>query len=297
MAVPAGAGARGAQGTSVNLTAQLQYRRNDNDQNNVFPTLGGQSTGSSVTVPVSFNIQHKRILHNVNLNYSRTTSRSINQYAFVEDVAGGAGISGVATDPFDWGVPQLSFSSLSGVRDLTPTRRSDQRFSAGYGWTRPSTKHTLRAGGDFRYDRSHNQTDANARGAFVFTGLYASGGLTTVRGGGLDFADFLLGMPQQATVQYGPGNVRMSGKSLSAYWQDDWRKSGTLTFNLGVRYEMIWPFYEHSGQMVNLDVAPGFTAAVPVVSGGTGAFTACSPGLCSRPTPTTSRRASGSRGG
>ena len=54
-----GAAAAAQQGTSVNMTAQLQYRRNDNDQNNVFPTLGGQTTGSSLTVPVSLNIQHQ----------------------------------------------------------------------------------------------------------------------------------------------------------------------------------------------------------------------------------------------
>ena len=278
---PGGPGARagrGQQGTSVSMTAQLQYRRNDNDQNNVFPTLAGQNAGSSVTLPVGLNIQHRRSMHNVNVNFSRTVSRSVNQYAFVEDVAGSAGITGVSTDPFDWGVPQLSFSSLSSVRDITPTTRTDRRVTFGYGWTRPvGTKHTMRVGGDLRLDASDNQTDANARGAFVFTGLYSSGGLLTARGGGLDFADFLLGMPQQATVQYGPGNVRMSGKSLSAYWQDDWRKSATLTLNLGVRYELMWPFYERSGQMVNLDVTPGFTAAAPVISGQGGAYTGAFP--------------------
>lgn len=273
-----GRAGRGQARTSVTMTAQIQYRRNDNQQHSVFPTLGGESTGSSVAVPVSLNIQHRRSVHNLTVNLSRTVARSSNQYAFVEDVAGSAGITGVATDPFDWGVPQLSFSSLSSVRDVTPSRRTDRRVSFGYGWTRPvGTKHTMRAGGDLRLDDSANQTDANARGAFVFTGLYASGGSPTARGGGQDFADFLLGMPQQASVQYGPGNVRMSGKSLSAYWQDDWRKTSTLTFNLGVRYELMWPFYEQSGRMVNLDVAPAFTAAAPVLSGQPGAYTGAFP--------------------
>ena len=270
---------RGRQtGTSVSLTAQLQYRRNDTDQNNVFPALGGRTTGSNLAVPLSLNVQHKRTSHAVNVNYSRTTSRAINQYAGVEDVAGNAGISGVSTDPFDWGVPQLSFSSLSSVRDVTPSRRTDWRLSIGYGWTQPvATEHMLRFGGDFRFDESASETSANARGAFVFTGLYASGGSAAVRGGGLDFADFLLGLPQQATVQYGPGNVRMSGKSLSGYVQDDWRRSGTLTINLGIRYELIWPFVERAGHMVNLDVAPDFTAAVPVVSGESGPFSGAYP--------------------
>jgi trimeric autotransporter adhesin len=270
---PAGRG-RGQQGTSVNMTAQVQYRRNDNDQNNVFPLVSGANNGSSFTLPVSVNIQRRRMLHNVSVNYSRTESRSVNQYAYIENVAGDAGITGVATDPFDWGVPQLSFSTFSSVRDLTPTRRTDKRLALAYGLTRPAgTTHTMHIGGDFRYDQSANQTDSNARGAFVFTGLYSSGGLPTIRGGALDFADFLLGLPQQATVQYGPGNVRLTDKSLSAYWQDDWRYHSKLTLNLGVRYELIWPFYERSGQMVNLDVTPDFTAAAPVISGETGPYT------------------------
>ncbi len=276
-----GPGGRGRgqqpQGTSVVMTAQLQYRHNNNDQNNVFPTLGGTTNGSSITVPVSLNIQHKRSMHTVNVNLSQTKSTGLNQYAFREDVAGAAGITGVSTDPFDWGVPQLSFSSLSSVRDMSPSRRRDARLTMGYGWTRPFTKHTLRAGGDVRMDRSNNETNSNPRGAFVFTGLYASGGSLAPQGGGLDFADFLFGLPQQATLQYGPRNVRLSGKSLSAYLQDDWRRSNTLTFNLGVRYELLWPFVEEGGQLVNLDVAPGFTAAVPVVAGGTGAFTGAFP--------------------
>ena len=270
----AGRGGRGQQGTSVNMTAQLQYRRNTNDQNTVFPTLGGLTNGSALTLPVSLNIQHRRTMHNVNVNYSRTVNASRNNYAYVENVAGEAGIGGVSIDPFDWGVPQLSFSTFSGLRDVTPMRRTDQRITLGYGWTRPvGTKHTMRIGGDYRLDYSNNQTDTNARGAFVFTGLYSSGVASGARGAALDFADFLLGMPQQASVQYGPGNVRMSGRSLSAYWQDDWRRSNKLTFNLGVRYELIWPFYERDGQMVNLDAAPDFTAVTPVLSGSTGTFT------------------------
>ncbi|MEO7275360.1 MAG: carboxypeptidase regulatory-like domain-containing protein, partial [Vicinamibacterales bacterium] len=270
---PGGRGGRGAQqGTSVSMTAQLQYRHNDNDQTNLFPALGGTNTGSTLAVPVTLNITHKRILHNLTMNFSRTQSTGLNRYAFVDDIAGSAGIQGVSTDPFDWGVPQLSFSSLSSLRDVTPSRRTDSRLSFGYGWTRPSTKHTLRAGADVRLDHTSSQTDSNANGAFVFTGLYSSGGASVIRGGGLDFADFLLGLPQQASLQYGPGNVKLQGKSLSLYLQDDWRKSSTLTFNLGVRYELLWPYVEQNGHMVNLDVNQNFTAAVPVQSGQTGPF-------------------------
>jgi trimeric autotransporter adhesin len=276
-----GAGGRGgrgaAQGTSVNMTAQLQYRRGRNDQLNVLPALGGASSNTSIGVPVSVNIRQGRTMHAINVNFSSTSAKTRNNYAGIENVGATAGIAGISTDPFNWGVPALSFSSLSSVRDLNPSRRSDRRVALAYTFTQPWKTHQFRFGGDYRFDRTSSQTDANANGAFVFSGLYAAGGSPIVRSGGLDFADFLLGLPQQASVQYGPGNVRMRGKSTSLFFQDDWRKNAKLTFNLGVRYELIWPFVETSGHMVNLDVPADFTAATPVRPGDTGPFSGVFP--------------------
>ena len=264
-----GRGGRGAaqQGTSVNMTAQLQYRHSENQTLNVLPELGGRGTNASLAVPVSFNIRHKRTMHTIGVNYSSTESKTANNYAGVVNVAGAAGISGVSTDPFNWGVPSLSFADVSNVRDVTPARRADTRMALSYSWVEPIKTHQLRFGGDYRFDRSESRSDANAAGAFTFTGLYT----------GVDFADFLLGSVQQAALQYGPGNVRMTGRSMSLFAQDDWRKSAKLTLSLGVRYELLWPYVERSGSMVNLDVNPDFTAAVPVVSGGTGPFTGAFP--------------------
>ena len=186
---PGGRGGRGAaQGTSVNLTAQLQYRRSENQQQNVLPALGGASENTNLAVPVILNIRQGRTMHVVSVNYSSTSAKTLNHYAGVEDVAGDAGITGVSTDPLNWGVPSLSFSSLSSVRDLTPSKRSDQRVMLSYNWTGPCRTHQIRFGGDYRFDRSTSQSDANAAGAFVFTGFYAANGSTIAPGAGIDFA-------------------------------------------------------------------------------------------------------------
>src|SRR5262249_29002325 len=78
--------------------------------------------------------------------------------------------------------------------------------------------------------------------------------------------------PQQASLQYGPGSVSFNGRAASLFLQDEWRARPDLTLNLGVRYELLWPFTEHNGHMANLDVTPNFTAAAPVLSGGVGPF-------------------------
>jgi hypothetical protein len=279
-AAGAGRGGRGAFQPSINatLTATINYRRNDGDRLNVFPDLSGTTQGNTLSVPVSLNIRAGRSVHAISTTFSRTSSSTLSDFAFTRNVAGEAGITGVATDPFDWGVPSLSFGSITALRDVAPSRRLDRSWQASYGWTRPAGAHTWRVGGAYQQQLNRTQSDSNARGTFTFTGLYTAGALSTVRGSGQDFADFLLGLPQQATRQYSlsPDNVStpisIRGRQFSLYVQDDWRWKPNWTINYGLQYDYLAPFTETSGHMVNLDVAPDFTAAVPVLAGQAGPY-------------------------
>jgi hypothetical protein len=272
---PFGPGGRGpAQARSV-LNASVNYHGSSSVNSLTFPTIGGSSDNTGWNVPVTWMYLKGRFNNMLNVSYNRNSTSSTNLYAFNTDVAGDAGIQGVSSDPFDWGIPGLSFTTVADLRDRTPSRRVDQRIQISDTMMRAWGRHATRWGGDFRYLRLDSESNSNPRGSFVFTGLYTSALANgrAVPGTGLDFADFLLGFSQQASVQYGPGELAMRGRAWSLFLQDDWRVRGNLTLNYGLRYEYASPYYEANNHLVNLDVTPDFTAAVPVQAGGTGAFT------------------------
>ena len=124
-------------------------------------------------------------------------------------------------------------------------------------------KHNIRAGGDFRRIYNDVHTEQNARGSFTYTGFAT----------GYDFADFLSGLPQLTTIQSGNTIYNFRENSWDLFVQDDWRATGNLSFNFGLRYEYVSPFSEAQNRMVNLDLNPLITAASPVLPGVVGPFT------------------------
>jgi trimeric autotransporter adhesin len=274
---PLGRGGRGSRRPGI--TAAVTYRRSSTEDTPTFPTVGGTTRSSSWDVPVSLSLPTGGVFHQLRFDYNRNESRGQNLFAGTRDVAGEAGVLGASSDPADWGVPNLSFTGLSALRDRNPSYRLDQRISIGDVATLSWGKHNIRFGGGFRSQRLESETDSNPRGSFVFTGLYTTAAAdgAQVPGTGSDFADFLLGKAQQASVQYGPGRVRFSGSAWNLFLQDDWRLRPGLTLNVGLRYEYVSPFVEAHDHLVNLDVTPDFSAAAPVTAGESGAYSGAFP--------------------
>jgi outer membrane receptor protein involved in Fe transport len=245
----------------------IHYRHSDNSTPNPFPTLGGSSTSSAWDIPVSYSFTKVGIFSTLRFGFNRQHSEATNLFAGVQNIAGDAGLQGVSSDSFDWGAPTLSFGKFASLRDTSPSARTDQTISFGDNMTKTRGKQTLHFGGDYRSIRADSRTDANARGSFVFTGLYT----------GSDFGDFLLGLPQQSTAQFGPGLEQFRETSWDLFLQDDWRTSAKLTVNAGLRYEYYSPYSEASNRLATLDVTPDFTAATPVQAGQTGPYSGALP--------------------
>jgi hypothetical protein len=274
-----GFGGRGGQGRQgLNISLGVHYRHGDSDRTTAFPTLGGTSLQSAWDVPVGISFAKANIFHSIRLQFNRNRADIANLYSGVTNVAGDAGIGGVSTDPFGWGVPSLSFKTISSLGDVTPSEVLNRTFALSYSASTTKRKHTLRAGGDLRLIDVDSHVDANANGSYIFTGLYTDPtALTRVAGSGNDFADFLLGLPQEATLNFTPGTERFRQRTWDVFFQDDWRMKSTLTLNLGVRYEFFSPVTETGNRLATLDANSDFTAAVPVTAGGSGPFTGAYP--------------------
>ena len=256
------------RGPQNNLNFGLHYHDVDSTLTNPFPTVGGHTIIRGLDVPVGYVRSFGKLINNFRVDFNRSTVKSTNLYAFATDVAGNAGINGVSQNPLNWGIPNLSFTHYGSITDVNPVNDRNQTITLTDSMIKTQGKHTLRWGGDYRFIKLNTETSSDPRGTFIFTGAATSQLVNgaAVPGTGYDFADFLLGLPQQTAVQYGQNasGYHFNGNSWDLYVQDEWRARGNLSFNIGLRYEYVAPFQELNNQIVNLDTNPGFTAVAPV---------------------------------
>ena len=197
---------------------------------------------------------------NLGYQFSRLATHVTPYFENRENVSGEARISGNDQNPMNWGPPSLTFASgITGLSDAQSSfdRNQTSGLSDSMLWYRGA--HNIMFGSDFRRQEFNYLSQQNPRGAFTFTGA-ATGGAP-----GSDFADFLLGIPDTSSIAFGNADKYFRQSVYDAFLNDDWRISPELTVNAGVRWEYGAPITELYGRLVNLDVAPGFTAVAPVV--------------------------------
>jgi hypothetical protein len=234
----------------------LAYQRAATDTARVFGFVDSSLvSGLDTAVNWSHRISQRLSLR-LRYQFTGLTSSVRPYFANRTNVSGEAGIGGNNQDPINWGPPNLIFSSgtagLGSVQDAL-NRNLTNAAGAESLWSRGP--HTVTVGGDVRRQQWNVQAQQDARGTFSFTGAAT----------GSDLADFLLGIPHTSSIAFGNADKYFRAPAYDAYITDDWRVSPVLTLNAGARWEYEAPVTELFGRLVNLDVAPGFTAVSPVM--------------------------------
>ncbi len=284
-----------------NINFNGSYSHTATDMRNIFLPLGGKTTSTGYGITAGYTIGYGRLTNNASVNWNRSHAMTQNYFTNGDtNPASDAGVlvgnSTIQSNPFYYGVPSLSFggsTAFTGMTNTSPSETTNQTISFSDFVSYSHKRHNMRYGLDFR--RVHADSLGGAQtnllgaspstplGAFSFTGYAtqnpaanctASASVTcpVVPASGSGFADFLLGLPQQAAVQAGLEKTYLRANVFDWYAQDDWRTSANLTLNFGLRYEYFSPYVEKDDRLVNLDHNVSFTEVQAVQPGQTGAF-------------------------
>ena len=124
-------------------------------------------------------------------------------------------------------------------------------FDWSFNFTKVQGNHSLKFGFQHSRFQGNEVSRPQPSGVWGFNGRWTQkynnkGG--KVGNTGIRFADFLLGRLNSADARVAP----MIGKRIryySGYFQDDWKVTSRLTFNLGMRYETETPITEVGGRL------------------------------------------------
>jgi hypothetical protein len=163
----------------------------------------------------------------------------------------------VALDPKGEGVENLVFNNFSTGTNTNELKQANNTYQVLDNFSKVIATHTLKFGGEFHYDQVNVNPIAQFNGNFLFTGSET----------GVDFADFLLGIPSQYNQsQLNPFYGR--NKYAGIFAQDTWHVRSNVTLNYGLRWDRIEPWYEKYNQISTTDpgkqsvVFPGAPAGI-----------------------------------
>ena len=250
------------------LYGGFAFQSTRTDSPNLFGFL---DTTDALGMNTNINWSHRftqRVAINLGYRFSRLATRIMPFWENRENISGEAGITGNNQDPMNWGPPSLIFSSgTAGLSDGQSSSDRNQTNTLTYSLSWNHNRHYFTFGGDFRRQEFNYLSQQNPRGTLAFTGAATQGVVSGVPTGGSALADFILGIPDTSAIAFGNADKYFRESVYSAYVTDDWRINPQLSLNAGIRWEYGAPITELFDRLVNLDIAPGFVAAAPVVAG------------------------------
>ncbi len=221
-------------------------------------TAGNQDNAYRSTAISELHTFSTTLLNEFRFGYNRINSHRFQPNSNT-DVSGQLGLLGVPFQPGIGGLPSICFVDYAciGSSDFLPSVEKQNSFVLNENLIWIHGRHSLKFGTELRKEQFTIFQDSAPRGDMIYGPDFTSnpglpldvnGNLT----GGDDIASFFLGVPDSASIVtlHGPDYHR---NTFAFFAQDDFRVSGRLTLNFGLRYEVFRPVTEGKNQEATFD--------------------------------------------
>ena len=194
-------------------------------------------------------------VNDVRFGYNSMFNNISQELANIENVNEQLGTPVKITDPNSFGIPNISLAnnlSALGNDANGPFTIDDKVYQMTDNFSWVMGKHTLRFGGEYRYNQYLQIGNEFARGRFTTNGSFTANANTLT--GGYSGADFLMGAFTQldSAVALAKGDFRNHEWAL--YVDDTYKVTSKLTVNWGLRWEVAQPLWDKFGNSVNFQL-------------------------------------------
>lgn len=241
------------------LIGSIELQSARSDSSNIFEFLD-KSRSSTLNSMLQWTMRpSQRFTAVFRYQFGKQSTHLTPYFSGRTNVSGMAGISGNNQDALNWGPPTLVFAG--GISSLSDGQFSSNRimshlFASNNYWMHG--RHNVTFGAEIRRSQLNIFSQQDARGTFTFTDIVT----------GYDFAGFLLGIPDTSSIAFGNADKYLRQTFAGGFIADDFRISGSLTINIGARWEYESPVNEKQGRLANLDLGPDFKMAETLTGNG-----------------------------
>ena len=243
----------------------------------IFQATGGggnESSGFSRSVANSVAVSETHIFsprleNEARFGYNRINSRRL-QFDSNSNLSATLGIPGVPFGPLNGGLPLIELTDVGSIGSPlnTPSIQHQSTYSFSDNLTVARGKHSLKVGGEFRKEEFTILQPVAPRGHLMFSTVLTDNPASP-GSGGLDFASFLVGLPDFGEIESLHNADYLRG-AYAFYMQDDVKVTPKFTLNVGVRYDLFAAIKEKSNaqgtynlSQQTLFVPRGQTAQLP----------------------------------
>ncbi len=246
-----------------------RFSWNDESSLAVNPTMGLNDGETLYTKVSQWAVSNVRTLSPTKVNEARFGYNSLfnnitQQLAGIRDVNKELGTPVKVTDPNSWGIPNINFQTQNLTTFGNPTSSPFQinnkyfQFVDNFSWV--IGKHSLRMGGEYRYNKFPQIGNEFPRGQFYFNNQFTNtitanpDGKTATQSGGYVGADFMMGYMNNSLIAVSLVQADFRGSEWAAYIDDSYKVTSRLTLSLGFRWEVAQPLYDTLGRQPNVQI-------------------------------------------